>query len=83
MDTRNLIMALSKSVQESLNEAESNLRNALAFAARQERPMVCSVIADLISRIESMQSTDSILDKLENRDEGSSGSFGSFFNFDE
>ena len=83
MDTRNLIMALSKSVQESLNEAEASLRNALAFAARQERPMVCSVIADLISRIESMQSTDSILDKLENRDEGSSGSFGSFFNFGE
>jgi hypothetical protein len=76
-------MALSKSVQESLNEAEASLRNALAFAARQERPMVCSVIADLISRIESMQSTDSILDKLENRDEGSSGSFGSFFNFGE
>jgi hypothetical protein len=76
-------MALSKSVQESLNEAKASLRNALAFAARQERPMVCSVIADLISRIESMQSTDSILDKLENRDEGSSGSFGSFFNFGE
>ncbi len=83
MDTRNLIMALSKSVQDSLSEAELNLRNALAFAARHERPMVCSVIADLISRIESMQSTDSILDKLENRDEGSSGSFGPFFNFDE
>ena len=76
-------MALSKSVQESLNEAEASLRNALAFAARQERPMVCSVIADLISRIESMQSTDSILDKLENRDGGSSGSFGPFFNFGE
>jgi hypothetical protein len=29
--------------------------------------MVCSVIADLISRIESVQNTDAILDKLENR----------------
>ena len=58
-------MALSKSVEESLKEAEQSLRNALAFAARQERPMVCSVIADLISKIESMQETDSILDKLE------------------
>jgi hypothetical protein len=28
--------------------------------ARQERPMVCSVIADLIHRIESLQSTDAI-----------------------
>jgi hypothetical protein len=44
-------MALSQSVEDSLKEAEQNLRNALAFAARAERPMVCSVIADLISRI--------------------------------
>ena len=66
-------MALSSTVQESLKEAEAALRNALAYAARQERPMVCSVIADLISRIESMQSTDSILDKLENRSQGDSG----------
>jgi len=73
-------MALSKSVEESLKDAEQNLRNALAFAARQERPMVCSVIADLIHRIESVMSTDSLLDKLENRRPGSSGDFGAFFN---
>jgi len=58
-------MALSQSVEESLKEAEQSLRNALAFAARQERPMVCSVIAELISRIETMKSTDSILDALD------------------
>jgi len=73
-------MALSQSVEESLKEAEQSIRNALAFAARQERPMVCSVIADLIHRIESVMSTDSLLDKLENRKPGSSGEFGSFFN---
>ena len=72
-------MALSKSVEESLKEAEASLRNALAFAARQERPMVCSVIADLISRIESVQNTDSILDKLENRKFGDTGFFGTMF----
>ena len=76
-------MALGTQVEESLKDAEQNLRNALAFAARQERPMVCSVIADLISRIESVMSTDSLLDKLENRRPGSSGDFGSFFNFGE
>ena len=58
-------MALSQSVEESLKEAEQSLRNALAFAARQERPMVYSVIAELISRIETMKSTDSILDALD------------------
>ena len=72
-------MALGTQVDESLKEAEASLRNALAFAARTERPMVCSVIADLIHRIESVMSTDSLLDKLENRKPGSSGEFGSFF----
>jgi hypothetical protein len=75
-------MALSQSVEESLKEAEQSLRNALAFAARQERPMVCSVISELIARIDSMKSTDSILDKLESREEGSSGSWGQFFTDD-
>ena len=62
-------MALSQSVEESLREAEQSLRNALAFAARQERPMVCSVIAELIQRIETVKSTDSILDALDSREE--------------
>ena len=75
-------MALSESVETSLKEAEASLRNALAYAARQERPMVCSVIADMISRIESLQTTDSILDKLESRKPGDSGMFGSFFDKD-
>jgi hypothetical protein len=72
-------MALSQSVEESLKEAEASLRNALAYAARQERPMVCSVIADLISRIQTLQNTDALLDKLENRKPGSSGFFGTIF----
>ena len=75
-------MALSQSVEESLKEAEQSLRNALAFAARQERPMVCNVISELIARIDSMKSTDEILDKLESREEGSSGSWGQFFTDD-
>ena len=75
-------MALSKSVEDSLKEADSNLRNALAYAARQERPMVCREIAKIISDIQSLQDTDIILDKLENRNPGDSGMFGSFFNDD-
>ena len=72
-------MALGSQVEESLKEAEASLRNALHWASRTERPMVISVIADLISRIESVQNTDAILDKLESRNPGSSGSFGSMF----
>jgi hypothetical protein len=72
-------MALSQSVEENLKEAEASLRAALSYAARQERPMVCSSIANLIERIESIQSTDIILDKLENRKLGDSGFFGTMF----
>lgn len=72
-------MALGKQVEESLKEAEGNLRNALSYAARTERPVVVSCIADLIHRIDSVISTDSLLDKLENRKKGDSGSWEQFF----
>jgi len=72
-------MALSKSVEESLKEAEQSLRNALAFAARQERPVVCTTISKVIQEIESLQSFDNLMDKLENRIHGDSGGFGTFF----
>lgn len=58
-------MALGKQVEESLKEAEASLRNALAFAARQERPIVCTQIAKLINEIDHIGSFDGILDKLE------------------
>ena len=76
-------MALSESVETSLKEAEASLRNALSYAARQERPMVCSVVADMISRIDTLIHTDALLDKLENRKSGDAGFFGNFFNKDE
>ena len=72
-------MALGSQVEESLKEAEASLRNALAYSPRQERPMVCSVISEMISRIDSLIHTDALLDKLENRKSGDSGMFGTFF----
>ena len=72
-------MALSKQVAESMMDAQGNLRNALAFAARSERPMMVSVIADLIQRIDSVMSTDDLLDRLDERMPGSGDSFGAFF----
>ena len=58
-------MALSQQVEDSLRETEGNLRNALAFAARNERPMVCNVISNLIADIDRVITFDGILDKLE------------------
>jgi hypothetical protein len=72
-------MALSESVEQSLKEAEASLRNALAYAARQERPVVCTTISKVIQEIETLQSFDSLMDKLEDRMKGDSGDFGSFF----
>jgi len=74
-------MALSPTVQESLKEAEASLRNALSFAARTERPMVTSVVADLIGRIDTLIKTHELLDKLEDRQDGkqSRGKWGPFF----
>mgnify|MGYP001502321518 FL=1 len=60
-------MALSNSVEESLNEASTHLRNALAYAARQERPIVCTQIAKTLSDIDSIGSFDSLLDTLDSR----------------
>jgi hypothetical protein len=68
-------MALSESVEQSLKEAEASLRNALAYAARQERPVVCTTISKVIQEIETLQSFDSLMDKLEDRMKGDSGGF--------
>lgn len=75
-------MALSESVEQSLKEAESNLRNALAYSARQEKPFVSREISEIICRIDSLIKTDQFLDKLEDRMKGlgdDKGSFGTFF----
>jgi len=45
--------------------------------------MVCREIAKIICDIQTLQDTDSILDKLESRSPGDSGMFGSFFNDDD
>lgn len=75
-------MALSESVEQSLKEAESNLRNALAYSARQEKPFVSREISEMICRIDGLIKTDQLIDKLEDRMKGfgdDKGSFGTFF----
>ena len=75
-------MALSNQVQENIKEAEGYLRNALHWAAKNERPVVCTTISKVIQEIESLQSFDTLMDKLEDRMKGmgdDKGSFGTFF----
>ena len=54
-------MALSKQVQESLDEAQSNLTNALAFSARSEEPYVSKHIADVMFQIENLKNVSNVL----------------------
>ena len=58
-------MSLSKSVIESLQDAESNLRNALAFAARSERPFVAKSIANMVAELDSLIHIDHLMDSME------------------
>jgi len=76
-------MALSESVENSLRESEASLRNALAYAARQEKPFVSREISEMICRIDTLMKTDQLLDKLEERMNGNGedkGTWGTFFN---
>ena len=62
-------MALSESVENSLKEAEASLRNALAFAARNEKPLVNTAIAGMISDIDRLIQFDKLMDKLDQKGE--------------
>tara|TARA_B100000427_G_scaffold98542_1_gene81063 strand:+ start:21590 stop:21793 length:204 start_codon:yes stop_codon:yes gene_type:complete len=58
-------MALSKQVEESLIEAQEDLRNALSFSARTEKPYISKHIADMLSQIDNIISIVPILDTLD------------------
>ena len=75
-------MALSETVKESLRDAQEDLRNALACAARTEKPFVSKHIADMLAQIDNLIDATEMLEKIENRKDGDSGLFGTFFNPD-
>ena len=58
-------MALSKKVEDSLLEAQGNIRNALANVARSERPITINALGKLLSDIEALTKFDDLLDKLD------------------
>ena len=70
---------ISPKVKEELLEAQSHLRAALRDAAVNEKPFVCKHIAEIIHALHTLEHTEEILDKLENRKPGDSGMFGSMF----
>ena len=72
-------MALSGQVEESLRDAQADLRNALAVAARNEESYVSKHIADMLANIDNLIDASDMIEKIENRKEGDNGFFGTFF----
>lgn len=70
---------LSQKVKDELLEAQSHLRNALKAAAVNEKTYVCKQIADILQATETVEKTETLMDKLESRKFGDSGMFGQFF----
>ena len=58
-------MALSDKTQEYLNEAGSMLRNALYWAAKNERPHTIQGIAELLTAVDKISTMDDVLDSLD------------------
>jgi len=73
-------MELSDTVKSSLRDAQEDLKNALAYAARTEKPFVSKHIASILADIENLIDATEMIDKIENRKDGDSGMFGPFFN---
>jgi len=75
-------MAVSETVKASLRDAQENLKDALACAARTEKPFVSKHIADMLAQIDNSIDASEVIDKIESRKNGDSGFFGTFFNGD-
>ena len=58
-------MPLSEQVETSLLEAQEDLRNALSFAARTEKPYISKHIADMLSNIDNIIHVVPLLEKVE------------------
>ena len=69
-------MALTEQVETSLRDAQSNLRNALAFAARTEKPYINMHIGKMMHDIDNLIDVHEILEKVDNREKGDRGRWG-------
>ena len=58
-------MALSDQVQNSLENAQESLREALAFAARVEKPWANKHIADMLAKIDSLKDVHDLMEEVE------------------
>jgi len=57
-------MALPEQVKLSVDAANESMRDALAFTARKENPILISAITDIIAKIESLHYMDMLADNF-------------------
>ena len=62
-------MSLTPQVETSLRDAQSNLRNALSYSARTEKPYVSKHIADMMAQIDAIIDVQSLIEKAESNDD--------------
>jgi hypothetical protein len=76
-------MALSDKVEDKMKEAEGILRDAIYWAAKNEKPAVINAISRIILEIDTLIKIDKFQDKLEeamkNRNNNDPGFFGGLF----
>ena len=57
-------MALSQQTTESLKKAETHLCDALAFAARVEKPYIVRELGSILSHLDNIQGTENLFDRM-------------------
>ena len=58
-------MTLSTQVEESLRASQEHLRDALAFAARGEKPYVAKHIANFLADIDNLIDAQDIIERMD------------------
>ena len=58
-------MRVTEPVEEALNEAQRDLREALAFAARSEKPYISKHIADILLKIDTLLDISKVIKQVE------------------
>jgi hypothetical protein len=72
-------MALSEKVEDKLKEAEGVLRDAVYWAAKNEKPVTINAISRIIVEIDALLKIDKFNDKLEDMINKKNSEGGPFF----
>ena len=58
-------MALPEQIQESIDKASTNVRDAIAFAARTEHPIVMQTLSEVLTRLQMLENTAEFVEKFD------------------